>query len=115
MSQTAEEQAGDERRLATRRIVEAGEPLAKVRMRTGTELTVVNISPAGALVEGSVRLLPGVRIDVHVMTHAGRQLVRARVVRASLSSVRRNQVRYTGALQFDLAVDTTAHEPTARG
>lgn len=67
---------------------------------------MLNVSDGGALVEGASRLLPGTHIDVHVMTPEGRVLVRSRVVRALVSCVHADAVRYQGALVFDRDVNT---------
>ena len=75
-------------------------------MRAGRELTVVNLSDLGALVEGPARLLPGTHVEIHVMTPEGRTLVRSRVVRAYVCHLDAESVRYRGALAFDRAVDT---------
>lgn len=95
-----------ERRRAVRRIPEPNETLARVRLRTGRELTVVNISSSGALVEGHTRLLPGTRAEVHVITRHGRALVRTRVIRASVWRLAADIVCYRTALAFETAVDT---------
>jgi hypothetical protein len=95
-----------ERRCATRRVPEAAEPLSRMRLRTGRELAVVDVSNGGALVEGVARLLPGTHVDVHVMTREGRILVRSRIVRACVCHVTSDVVRYRGALAFDRNVDT---------
>ena len=76
-------------------------------MRAGPELAVVNVADAGALVEGTARLLPGTRVDVHLITRAGRVLTRARVVRAHVASLTASLVVYRGALAFDARVDTS--------
>lgn len=89
-----------------RRAPLAEEPLSRVRLRTGRELAVVNVSNAGLLVEGTVRLLPGMHVDVHVVTRDGRLLVRSRIVRAYVSELEAGAVRYRGALAFDRLVDT---------
>ena len=52
-----------------------------------------------------MRLLPGTRVDVHVITREGRQLVRSRVVRAYVSSLTADSVTYRGAFAFDHLVD----------
>lgn len=96
-----------DRRRAARRIPAAGEPLARVRLRTGRELTVVDVSNAGALVEGA-RLLPGTHVDAHVVTRDGRVLVRSRIVRSYVTELRADVVSYRSALAFDRAVDTSA-------
>jgi hypothetical protein len=81
------------------------EPLSRIRVRAGRELRVVNVSRGGALVEGDTRLLPGTRIDVHVVTAAGRTLVRSRIVRAYVSCVSSDYVLYRGALAFEHPID----------
>jgi hypothetical protein len=66
----------------------------------------VNVSDAGMLVEGEMRLLPGTHVDVHVIAGEGRQLVRSRVLRAYVSHVAAELIRYRGALAFERMVDT---------
>ena len=95
-----------ERRRLERRVPDGGEPVSRVRLRTGRELSVVDVSDGGALVEGA-RLLPGTHLDVHVTTSAGRVLVRSRVVRAYVTGLQSNAVRYRGALAFDRVIDTS--------
>jgi hypothetical protein len=73
-----------ERRTALRRTPSSTETLARVRLRTGRELAVVDIGDTGALLEGTSRLLPGTHVEVHVVTREGRTLVRSRVTRASV-------------------------------
>jgi hypothetical protein len=96
-----------ERRRLPRRAPEAGDTLARVRLRGGRELTVVDISGSGALVEGETRLLPGTHVDVHVTTGDGRVLVRARVMRAWVVRLRADAVGYHAALAFESAIDTS--------
>jgi hypothetical protein len=83
--------------------------LSRVRLRTGRELTVVNISSCGALVEGVTRLLPGTRADVHIVTRHGRVLVRTRVVRALVWRLEADAVCYRSALAFDTTIDTDGY------
>jgi hypothetical protein len=95
-----------ERRRAPRRDPGAREPLARVRLRAGRELAVIDLAHGGALVEGPARLLPGTHVDVHLVTRAGPVLVRSRVVRAYVCHVAVDTVCYRGALAFDRPVDT---------
>lgn len=95
-----------ERRAAIRRVPAAEEPLSRVRLRTGRELVVVDVSSGGLLVEGVVRLLPGTHVDVHVVTGDGRVLVRCRITRAYVSALAADDVRFRGALAFDRPIDT---------
>ena len=97
-----------ERRRAERRPPIAGEPLMGVRLRTGRELAVIDVSNTGMLVEGCARLLPGTHLDVHVTTAAGRVLVRSRVVRAHVSALCADVIHFRGALAFDRVIDTRA-------
>ena len=95
-----------ERRVATRRTPAPDETLAHLRLRTGRELVVVDIGDAGALVEGTARLLPGTHVEVHVVTREGRTLVRSRVTRASVFAVAADNLQYRAALAFDARVNT---------
>lgn len=96
-----------ERRAAERRAPDHSEPLSQVRLRGGRELSVLDVSDLGLLVEGA-RLLPGTHVDVHVTTREGRVLVRSRVVRAQVAGLQANAVRYRGVLAFDRSVDTSS-------
>ena len=95
-----------ERRRYTRRGVDPGEPLGRVRLRTGWDLHAIDISDNGALVEGGARLLPGTHVDAHVFTKDGRVLVRSRVARSFVSEVRSDAVTYRAALAFERRLDT---------
>ena len=95
-----------ERRNGPRRTPDANETLARLRLRTGRELSVVDISDGGVLLEGSARLLPGTHVEVHVVTREGRTLVRSRVTRASVFAIAADSLRYRAALVFDTRVNT---------
>jgi hypothetical protein len=99
-----------ERRRAARRVPQPEETLSRVRLRLGRELTVVDISSSGVLLEGLTRLLPNTHTDIHIVTRNGRVLVRARVIRALIWRLERDVVWYRSALAFDTVVDT---EPPA--
>jgi hypothetical protein len=104
-----------ERRRAHRREPNDDEPIARLRLRAGRELTVVNVGATGALVETEGRLLPGTCVDVHVITGDGRQLVRSRVVRAFVSTLAADRIIYRGALAFDRWVDIAPGYPFPDG
>ena len=95
-----------DRRATMRRTPDPDETLARVRLRTGRELAVVDISDTGALLEGAARLLPGTHVEVHVVTRDGRTLVRSRVARAWVFAVAADALRYRAALVFDARVNT---------
>jgi hypothetical protein len=69
---------------------------------------VLDASSSGALTETTERLLPGRRLDVHVMTQAGRVLVRGRVVRAHVCQLQPDAIHYRAALAFDQPIDAKA-------
>lgn len=94
-----------ERRRSGRWTPGSKEALSRVRLRTGRELAVINVSTTGALVEGTPRLLPGTHVDVHVTAAQGRVLVRARVVRCAVWTVTADVITYRGALAFNVPVD----------
>src|SRR5204862_3535102 len=89
-----------ERRTAARRTPAPDETLARLRLRTGRELSVVDIGDTGALVEGTARLLPGTHVEVHVVTREGRTLVRSRVTRAWVFAVAADILQFRAALAF---------------
>ena len=95
-----------EHRKASRRIPRCEEALSRIRLRTGREMSVVDVSNTGVLVEGQARLLPGTHVDVHVVTRDGRVLVRSRVVRCWIAALDAGAVCYRGALAFEQQVDT---------
>jgi hypothetical protein len=96
-----------DRRRAPRRAPHAGEPLSRVRVRAGRELSVVNVSSGGVLVEGDARLLPGTHLEVHVIAASGRTLVRSRVTRAYVAELWADRVLYRAALAFERVVDVS--------
>jgi hypothetical protein len=95
------------RRRNVRRSVAVDEPLARARLRTGARLLVLDASSSGALVETTERLLPGRRLDAHLMTQDGRVLVRGRVVRAYVSRVQPDAICYRAALVFDQHINAS--------
>ena len=94
-----------DRRHGHRWIPASGDPVSRVRLRLGRELTVINVSTSGALVHGTTRLLPGTHVDVHVTASQGRVLIRARVVRCAVWEVTADAVQYRGALAFNTPVE----------
>lgn len=99
-----------DRRRAARRILASGEPLAHAKLRTGGQLVVLDASNWGALTETTERLLPGRRLDVHVVTSGGRVLVRGRVARAHVCQLQSDAIYYRAALAFEQPIDVRACE-----
>ena len=103
----------EERRRTNRWTPASTQALSRVRLRAGRELSVINVSSWGALVEGETRLLPGTNVEVHVTAALGRVLVRARVTRCAVWKVTADLVLYRGALVFSLPVDLPPIELSA--
>lgn len=97
-----------DRRRSPRRTPASDEPLSQVRLRAGRQLEVINVSDAGLLAEGDMRLLPGIHVDVHLVTGEGRLLIRSRVIRAFVCRVSRDRIDYRGAIVFERLVSTAA-------
>jgi len=97
-----------ERRWSARRRPATGEALSWARLRTGTQLAVIDISDHGALVDSRARLLPGTHVDLHLMSAAGRVLQRARVARAFVARLDASALSYYVGLAFDGPVDTSS-------
>ena len=87
---------------------EAGEPEARLRLRTGHELRVLDISDQGARVEGEARLLPGTGVEVHMITATGRICFRSRVLRSQVCRVTADAISYQSALSFEPIQQRTA-------
>ena len=94
-----------DRRRSVRVVPGADAPYCHIRLRTGAELTVLDIAPFGALVESSARLLPGSVVEVQIRTWAGRERIRSRVVRSAVSALDASAIRYRSGLAFERAVD----------
>ena len=97
-----------ERRGAARRLVGDEEPLYRARLRTGSELRVVDASAWGVLAETTERLLPGRHLDVHIISTDGRVLVRSRVARAFVWRLAADVIQYRAALAFERAIGIRA-------
>lgn len=92
-----------ERRRWPRGEATPGGPGAAARLRTGGELVIRNASPHGIRVEGPVRLLPGLHVDVHLILDGGRQLRRGRVVWCRVRSVA--PLGYAAAFVFEESLE----------
>lgn len=88
-------------RRQSERIESAASSWGRVRLRTGHEVSLVNVSGGGALVETSARLLPGTAVILHVHAEQRTIAVRARVVRCHVCTIDKDAgVRYRGAVAF---------------
>lgn len=94
-----------ERRAAGRVRFAGGVLPPAARIHPGREVIVVDLSCAGALVEGFWRLRPGARIDLQVELPGSVPIVRGRVERCYVASLDHpGGVRYRTAIRFDVHV-----------
>ena len=97
-----------DRRRSARRVPDPDEPLARVRVRSGVGLCVLNVSSTGVLVRSTHRLTPGTRVGLHVLTRVGRELVIGQVVRCRVSSLSHDEIGYDSAVALDGTIDATS-------
>ena len=76
--------------------------LLDARLRSGTEVRVVDISNGGMLLESTSQILPGARLELFLVTQEQRWLVKGRILRCQVARVvREDGVRYHAALAFN--------------
>ena len=83
-----------DRRRSPRSIVEG-----RVKLRLGHEVSVVNISGNGILIEGTARLRPGKRVELQMDTSP--DFFQALIARCEVSVLSEDGVRYRAGLTFD--------------
>ena len=71
------------------------------RVRPGHEVSIIDLSAGGVLVESSRRLLPGLPIELHLRSDRRSEVVRGRILRCAVARVRSNAICYRGAIAFD--------------
>ena len=70
-------------------------------VRPGHRARVIDVSAGGALIETSLRLLPGTSVELQVETGTDRANVRGQVLRCAVVRLRPTWVCYRGAIAFD--------------
>ena len=94
--------ASGERRLSPRKGRTDCAWLVAARLRPGRDVRVLDVSSGGALVEASVRLMPGASIVLHLVGVRSHHTIRGTVLRCYVSAIDRSTgVRYRAALGFD--------------
>ena len=97
-------QALTERRATPRIWPAVSTGLTRARLRAGKTAHIINLSANGALIETEWRLCPGSRVELQVGDAAVPLTIRARILRCHVSVVRRDRVRYRGALKFETPI-----------
>jgi PilZ domain len=76
--------------------------LIEARLRSGTEVRVVDISNGGVLVETASQIVPGAPVEIFLVAADQRWLVKGRIVRCRVSAiVPERGVRYRAAVAFN--------------
>ena len=92
---------GSVNRRRTRRLRVEEHGIVAARVRPGHNVSVVDISAGGALVETDHRLLPGTSVELRLETANRREVVRGCVLRCAIVGLRSSSVCYRGAVGFD--------------
>ena len=93
--------------------------IVRARIRPGHQVTLIDLSPGGALVEADRRLLPGSAVELHIQSADRHASMRGRVLRCSVVRVRAESICYRGAIAFDRHLpwfaEATGYELPFRG
>jgi len=89
-----------ERRRGRRRGVDEHGVVA-ARIRPGHNVTLIDVSSGGALVETAHRLMPGRTVELHIQAPDRHVTLRGSVLRCSVVHVRPASICYRGAIAFD--------------
>lgn len=107
-----------ERRLARRRGADE-HGIVSAKIRPGHPVTLIDLSPGGALVEADRRLLPGSTVELHIQSADRHASMRGCVLRCSVVRVRPASICYRGAIAFDRHlpwfVEAAGYELPSRG
>jgi len=100
-----------DRRLSARTRAIADLGIRQTRVRPGREVSVIDISAHGALIETALRLLPGRQIELQI--ERGNEVLpaRGRVVRSHVVRVQASSVWYRGAIGFEQPLAWIAANP----
>jgi len=97
-----------ERRQSRRATDVADHGIVSARVRPGHAAIVIDLSPAGALIETGHRLLPGTTVVLHFESLERRESVRGRVLRSAVAGVRASGISYRGAVRFESRLTCTS-------
>jgi CheY-like chemotaxis protein len=101
------DQEGDDRRTALRRAPRELPWLSEARLPWGADISLVNISSSGVLVESGSKLVPGTATELHLRGPQANLVVPVRFVRSEIARIDSLGVRYHAAGTFGSAIDLT--------
>jgi hypothetical protein len=96
---------GNERRAARRRPQNDLPWLSKVKLGTGLDVAVVNISTSGVLLESGSKFVPGTTSELHLTGDGANMVVPVRVIRSEIARIDALGVKYHAAAAFDKEID----------
>ena len=94
------EELVDRRRTRRRRCLEE-HGIVAARVRPGHEVSMIDVSAGGALVETDHRLLPGTSVELYLTGENRRAIVRGSVLRCAIVRLHPSSVCYRGAVGFE--------------
>lgn len=104
-----------ERRREPRRSAAEIDDVA-ARVRPGHDVSIVDVSPRGALVEGPRPLRPGTHVQLHLQRAGRGAAVNARVLRCLVTAIDADAgVTYRAALAFDEACGLLSEQTAPAG
>src|SRR5262249_61604185 len=104
-----------ERRLARRITAIAELGIRQAKVRPGHEAAVLDISSSGALIETSLRLMPGRQIELQIERGGQITPIRGRVMRAQVARGEPSRVSYRGAIGFEQPLAWLGVQPKQEG
>ena len=96
---------GNERRAARRRPQDDLPWLSKVKLGTGLDVALVNISTSGVLLESGSKFAPGTTSELHLTGSGANMVVPVRVIRSEIARIDALGVKYHAAAAFDKEID----------
>jgi hypothetical protein len=90
-----------DRRVMPRHSTPDEHGVVSARVRPGHDVSLLDLSAGGALVESDRRLSPGSSVELQLEGASRRTVVRGRVLRCSVAQVHADSICYRGAISFD--------------
>lgn len=103
--------SSDDRRIALRRGLHDLPWLSGARLAWGGDISLVNISTTGVLVESGSKLVPGTATELHLRGPETNLVVPVRFVRSEIASINGLGVKYHAAGTFGTAIDLSGPAP----
>ena len=102
-----------DRRRCRRHQSTAEHAIVAARVRPGRDVSVIDVSASGALIESRHQLLPGSVVELQLETPQRRTAVRGRVLRCAIARLGAASVCYRGAICFERQLSWLAGDGTS--